>query len=477
MMKRFFAILLTLLMSVLLIACGNNDTDATEIKRVEDIPLPAYKAGQTVTLNVYNWGEYISDGSEDSYDTNFEFEKYFNENLSEKYGGIKIKVEYSTYPTNEDMYSKLKNSAVSYDIVIPSDYMIQKMIEDENGSMLLAFDTSSLSNYGNIDESFKNAYYDPTNSYSVPYTYGMVGVIYNKTMVSAEDVAKQSWGLLWDEKYAGNILQFNNPRDAFATAMYWKGLNINSTESSVWEEALRLLEDQKPILQGYVNDEIFNKMKSESAAIASYYVGDFLTMAEEQENLGFYYPKEGSNYFVDAMCIPTCSSNPHLAKEYINFMLSEEAGVANATYLGYATPNTLVQKNEDYVAAMEEYAYEGENGETAYDLLYNYTPDSVNEYYNSLFPDVTAPACYRSFSTEVQAQVNTLWENLKISGSTELWVHITSITLVVAIVAYAAYITYIKKKRSRDYRMRDKQRMLERKARMQENKNNGTAKN
>ena len=465
MMKRIFAILMILALSLSLFACGGKSTDNDGAICVEDIPLPEYKRGQKVVLNVYNWGEYISDGSEDSYDTNLEFEKYFNENLSEKYGGIQIKVEYTTYPTNEDMYSKLKNSAVSYDVIIPSDYMIQKLREE---GMLLSFDTSSLSNYGNIDPSFLDKYYDPDNSYSVPYTYGMVGIIYNKNMVSEEDVAKKSWGLLWDEKYSGNILQFNNPRDAFATAMYWKGLDINSEDTDVWDEALEILKDQKPILQGYVNDEIFNKMKSESAAIAAYYVGDFLTMAEEQENLGFYYPKEGSNYFIDAMCIPTCSSNPHLAKEYINFMLSEEAAVANATYLGYASPNTAVQNNEEYIEAMNEYAYEGENGETAYDLLYNYTPDSVNETYNALFPNVKDPACYRSFKPEVQAQVNTLWEDLKISGSTELWVHITSITIVVALIGYASYVTYVKKKRSREYRMRDRQKMLERRAKAQE---------
>ena len=464
MMKRIFALVLVLLLSLSLFACGNKDTDDNEVTVIEDMPIPSYKKGQKVVLNVYNWGEYISDGSEDSYDTNKEFEKYFNENLSEKYGGIEIKVEYSTYPTNEDMYSKLKNSAVSYDIVIPSDYMIQKLREE---GMLLAFDTSSLSNYANIDESFRGSYYDPENRYSVPYTYGMVGIIYNKNMVSEEDVAKQSWGLMWDEKYAGNILQFNNPRDAFATAMYWKGLDINSEDSEVWDEALKLLEEQKPLLQGYVNDEIFNKMKSESAAIAAYYVGDFLTMVEEQENLGFYYPKEGSNYFVDAMCIPKCSSNPHLAKEYINFMLGEEAGVANATYVGYASPNTAVQNNDEYIEVMGEYAYEGDNGENAYDLLYNYTPDSVNEYYNHLFPGVNSPACYRSFTPEVQTQVNTLWENLKISGSTELWVHITSITIVVALIGYAAYTTYIKKRRSRDYRLRDKEKMLARRAQNQ----------
>ena len=469
-MKRLATLLIILMLALSLFSCGKKDNDSSVSKSVNDIPLPSYKSGQKVVLNVYNWGEYISDGSEDTLDVNKEFETYFNENLSQKYGGIQIKVEYTTYPTNEDMYSKLKNSAVSYDVVIPSDYMIQKLIEDK---MLLAFDTSSLSNYENIDDSFKNAYYDPNNCYSVPYTYGMLGIIYNKTMVSKEDIAKQSWGLMWDEKYAGNILQFNNPRDAFATAMYWKGIYVNSTDSEDWEEALKLLKEQKPILQGYVNDEIFNKMKSESAAIAAYYVGDFLTMAEEQENLGFYYPKEGSNYFVDAMCIPTSSSNPHLAMEYINFMLSEEIAVANASYIGYASPNNAVKNNEDYIAEMRDYSYEGENGEDAYDLLYNYTPESVNAYYNSLFPDdikSNSPACYRSFSPEVQTQVNTLWEDLKISGSTELWVHITSITLVVAIIGYASYTTYIKKKRSRSYRMRDKQKMLERRANMQNKK-------
>lgn len=457
MMKKLIALLLLLPLVFLLFSCKNKEDGADkQIKSIEEMPLPSYKSGEVISLNVYNWGEYISDGSEDSLDVNLAFEEYFNENLSEKYGGIKIKVEYSTYANNEDMYAKLKNSAVSYDVVIPSDYMIEKM-KDEG--MLLSFDTSTLSNYGNISEDFKNenAYYDTENRYSVPYTYGMVGVIYNKSLVDAEDVKDKSWSLLWNEKYSGNILQFNNPRDAFATAMYWKGMDVNTTEPDVWEDAYELLKEQKPILQGYVNDEIFNKMKSESAAIAAYYVGDFLIMAEEEENLAFYYPKEGVNYFVDAMCIPTCSSNPHLAKEYINFMIGEEAAVANATYIGYASPNTAVINNPDYIEAMDEYAYEGENGESAYDLLYNYMPDDVNAEYNAKFPEVNSPACYRSFNAETQAHVNTLWENLKISGSTELWVHITSIVIVVAIVAYAVYSIYIKKKRSKFYRQRDKE--------------------
>ena len=448
MLKRLLPILVILSLILSLFSCAG-EVDVETGADISDIEMPSYKRGQVVTLNVYNWGEYISDGSEGSLDVNSAFEEYFNKNLSEKYGGIKIKIEYSTYATNEDMYSKLKNSAVSYDIVIPSDYMIQKMREE---GMLLSFDTSLLSNYGNIAESFKDLYYDPTSSYSVPYTYGMMGIIYNKEMVDPKDVADMSWGIMWNPKYAGNILQFNNPRDAFATAMYWAGLDINSTDPEVWGAAYELLVEQKPYLQGYVNDEIFNKMQSESAAIAPYFVGDFLTMSEEEENLAFYYPKEGVNYFVDAMCIPTCSSNPHLALEYINFMIGEEAAIANATYIGYASPNKAVFENQEYIDAMNEYSYVDEDGNGAYELLYGKDPAEVNAYYNSLFESVDEPACYRSFDPTVQTHVNTLWENLKISGSTETWVHVTSITITALVIGYAAYSVYVKKKRSRHYR-------------------------
>ncbi len=436
-----------------LVSCGKRNKEVTQPTD------PIYKSGEVVQLNVYNWGEYISDGSEGSYDTNAEFEKYFNEYLSEKYNGVTVKVNYSTYPTNEDMYSKLKNSASSYDVITPSDYMIERLIAE---NMLYKFDVENdpiITNYQYIIDSFKNPYYDTDASYSVPYTYGMVGIIYNKTLVAPEDVDEEdekSWGLLWNEKYSGNILQFNNPRDAFATAMFWKGLDINSETADVWNEALELLKEQKPILQGYVSDEIFDKMRGESAAIAPYYVGDFLTMAESQENLDFFFPKEGTNYFVDAMCIPITAKHPSIAKEYINFMLSKDAAIANAEYLGYASPHSLVVNDPEYKAYMEEFAYEGENGETAYDLLYDNDPSSVNAYYNSLYPDVKDPACFRNFTPEIQARVNTLWEDLKISGSTELWVHITSIAIVVGVVALAVYSIYVKKKRSRFYRERDK---------------------
>ncbi len=402
-------------------------------------------SGEVITINVYNWGEYISDGFEGSMNVNEEFEKYYYKKF-----GVRVKVNYSTYATNEDMYSKLANSAVNYDIVVPSDYMIEKLIDE---GLLLPFDATSLENWENISEEFRSPYYDENSLYSVPYTWGMMGIIYNKSVVAEEDLG--SWDLLWNDKYAGKILQFNNPRDAFASAMYMAGLDVNSTEPEVWNAALDLLLEQKPILQGYVNDEIYNKMITESAAIAPYFVGDFLVMADQEENLGFYYPEEGVNYFVDAMCIPANSAHPEIAKEYINFMLAEEPAVANATYIGYASPNKLVYENEEYIAAMEEYAYEGENGETAYDLLYAISPSEVNAEYNKVYGDDAT--CYKNFTPEIQSRVNTLWENLKLADSTELWVHITAIGIVAAVLVWAISSIYIKKKRSRFYRYRDRE--------------------
>ncbi len=425
---RKIKLILTLLFATLCIfalaSCGDDDTDKPS-------------GSGTLTLNVYNWGEYISDGSLGSLDVNAAFEDYYYE----KYG-VKVKVNYSTYATNEDMYSKLKNSAVVYDVVIPSDYMIQKMIDED---MLLEFDVESqIDNYEYISEDFKGLYYDPENRYSVPYTYGMMGVIYNTNLVDPEDYESESWGLLWNEKYAGKILQFNNPRDAFGSAMYYKGIDINSTDPADWDAALEILKEQKPLVQGYVNDEIFNKMTTASAAIAPYFAGDYLIMAEQEEALGFYYPTEGTNYFVDAMCIPKNAASPDLAKEYINFMLSEEAAIANAVYIGYASPNTLVKDNEDYIDEM---------GEEAIEILYGSSPTEINADYNARF----GTTCYKSFSPEIQAHVNTLWESLKTENSTELWVHVTAIAIVVGVVAFAVYTTIIKKRRSRDYRLRDRE--------------------
>lgn len=426
-MKKLISVLLTALLaavlSVALTSCGN-DGEASSTG-----------SGKTVTLNVYNWGEYISDGFQGSMDVNAEFEKYYYSKF-----GVKVKVNYTTYATNEDMYSKLKSGAGTYDIVIPSDYMIQKMIEED---MLLPFDARTVENYKYISNEFKGLYYDEDEMYTVPYTYGMMGIIYNTALVDEEDYEKQSWDLLWNSKYSGKILQFNNPRDAFGTAMYLLGLDVNSTDYDVWRTARDKLAEQKSLVQAYVNDEIFNKMTTASAAVAPYFAGDFLTMASQNEDLDFYYPKEGVNYFVDAMCILKNANEPEIAKEYINFMLSEEAAVANAIYVGYASPNTLVLNSSDYLEEM---------GENAIRILYGSSPDEINASYNEMHETT----CYKSFSPEIQAHVNTLWESLKTENSTELWVHITTAVIVGATAALLGYSAYIKRKRSKDYRERDK---------------------
>ena len=394
-----------------------------------------------LTLNVYNWGEYISDGSLGSYDSNKEFERYYFEKF-----GQKVKVNYSTYATNEDMYYKVKSGAGSYDIIVPSDYMIEKMIAED---LLREIDVHGIENYENLDPDFltANCAYDPERKYSVSYAYGVVGIIYNDTMVDEEDVAEQSWGLLWNEKYKGKILQFNNPRDGFATAMYYLGLDVNSTDTDDWDQALEWLKKQKPLVQSYVSDEIFNKMISGSAAIGTYYAGDYITMVDKNDALAFYYPKEGTNVFVDAMCIPKTAKNPKLAEEYINFMLSEEAAVANAIYIGYASPNKLVKENEDYIEEM---------GEEAVEILYG--AEGVNKDY-PFSPEFKAYA-----SDDLEQYVFSLWEELKTENATELWVHITSAVIVLALAGWFSYSYFLRKERSRDYRMRDRKKAAERKA-------------
>lgn len=252
-------------------------------------------------LYVYNWGEYISDGEDDSLDVNAAFE--------EKYG---IEVVYDNYDTNEVMYSKLKGGGVSYDVVIPSDYMIERMIAED---MLEKLDFSNIPNYKYIPEKYRNLAHDPTNEYSVPYTIGMVGLIYNTKMV---EEAPDSWTALWDERYANNILMINNPRDAFAIAQSILGMDYNNESPAAWRVAAELLKEQKNIVPTYVNDEIFLKMESGEAALAPYFAGDFLTMYDNNPDLAFVYPKEGVNFFVDAACILKGAKNKLAAELYID---------------------------------------------------------------------------------------------------------------------------------------------------------------
>ena len=292
------------------------------------------------TLNIYNWGEYMSDGSEGSLDVVKEFEKLTG-----------IKVNYSTYDSNESMYSLIKYGGVSYDIVIPSDYMIERMI---NENMLQKIDTSKLSNYHLIDDKYKGLYYDTNNEYSVPFSVGMVGLIYNSKIVTE---TPDSWSIMWDEKYKNDILTFNNPRDTFAIAQFLLGQDINTTSKKDWNAAAQLLKKQKSVLQAYVMDEVYNKMESGSASIAPYYAGDFLSMLDNNEDLAFVYPKEGTNIFVDAACIPKNAENYEAAMLFINYLLEPEIALANAEYIYYASPNTSVTTNPEYSLLGNEILY------------------------------------------------------------------------------------------------------------------------
>ncbi|MDY4897815.1 MAG: spermidine/putrescine ABC transporter substrate-binding protein [Eubacteriales bacterium] len=401
----FIVILTVILAAVALGLCSCNNDDVT-------------------TLYVYNWGEYISDGSEGTLDVNAAFEEYYYQTYGER-----IKVNYSTYSSNESMYDKISSGTANYDVIIPSDYMIERLISE---GLLAKLNYDNIPNYKYISDDFKgeNVYYDPQNEYSIPYAYGIVGIIYNTKLVDADDPTIGSWGLMWNEKYTGSILQFNNSRDAFGTALYYLGYDVNDATEAQWQEALELLKKQKSVVQGYVMDEVFNKMISGSAAIASYYAGDFFTMYEGNSDLAFYYPKEGTNIYIDAMCIPATSNNQLIAERYIDFMLSEQPAIANAEYTCYASPNLLVTNNQEYIDYMAELHPD------AMKILYSEDNDFETTFYKNL-------------SREKLTMLNSLWEELKIESPIGNSIYIGCGILVAALAVVAVVFVVRKKKRER----------------------------
>ncbi len=371
--------------------------------------LSACDSSYDVVLNVYNWGEYISDGSYDSLDVNKAFEKWYYQEY-----GVRVKVNYDTYDSNESLRAKLEAGSASYDVIIPSDYMIDYFIEHD---MLLELNFDNIPNFEkNIPEQFRNLFYDPENKYTVPYTYGMVGIVYDANIVDEQDTG--SWDLMWSDKYAKQILQFDNSRDAFGTAMYKLGLSVNSKDTADWDKAFAELSTQKPVLKRYVMDQVFNMMESGDAAIAAYYAGDCITMMENASSnvsLDFFYPKDEqgnicTNLFMDAMCIPTCAKNKEIAEAYINFMLSTDLVIdgeacdvarSNAEYIYYATPNSAVYENPEYQESLgmgdEEFDY--------YAMLYPEGFDFAASY---------EKYAYANLDTELLAYISDLWLDLKL---------------------------------------------------------------
>jgi len=329
-------------------------------------------------VNVCSWGEYI----DESLITQFEEE-------------TGILVNYQTAESNEALYSLLKSGAGNYDVIVPSDYMISQLIEED---MLEKLDYSNIPNFSLIDERFKNLPYDPANEYTVPYAWGTIGIIYNTAMI---DEPITSWGAMFDTKYANNVLMFRNSRDAMATALLYLGYSINTTDEAQLREAYELLSTAKDngVYQSFVMDEIYLKMEGGNAAIGAYYAGDYLSMLENNEDLAFVIPEEGSNWFVDAMCVLKDAPHKEEAEAWINFIASTEANLANMDFIWYASPNTY---------ALEQYPayYEEEYGEPLDPEIYEIMAASAE----------TLARCqmYVVLPYETRALYNDLWIQLGI---------------------------------------------------------------
>ncbi|MBQ7398900.1 MAG: spermidine/putrescine ABC transporter substrate-binding protein [Clostridia bacterium] len=337
--------------------------------KVEDESYYEAFRGKGIKLNVFNWGEYISDGSEGTMDVLEEFEKISG-----------IEVVYNNYETNEDLYAKLSagKGNTQYDIIIPSDYMISRMIRE---NMLEKINFDNIPNVSMLDDKYRYPDFDKTGEYSVPYTWGTVGIVYNTKYVDKEDTG--SWDLLWNKKYAGNILMFSNSRDAYGIALKKLGYSLNSTNRDEIEDATELLKEQRSVNQAYVMDQTFDKMENESAYIAPYYAGDCLSMMENNENLAFYYPEEGFNIFIDSICIPKGAKHKEAAEAFINFLCETEVAVANCEYICYFTPHTEAAKVLEFderIYPTEEQLLKAES--------YVALPDSINSIYDSSWIEV-----------------------------------------------------------------------------------------
>ena len=330
-------------------------------------------------VNVCSWGEYIDPALIDQFE--------------EETG---IRVNYQTAESNEALYSLLKSGGGDYDVIVPSDYMIAQLIEED---MLEELNYENIPNFALIDDRFKNLDYDPENKYTVPYTWGTVGIIYNQDMVDGEIT---SWSALYDEAYAGDVLLINNSRDAIGMALKYLGYSVNTTSEAEITQAYQLLAEatDKGVYQGKVMDAIFQKMEGGNAAIASYYAGDFLSMMDNtEEPLAFVVPEEGSNWFVDAMCLLKDAPHREEAEAWINFLTSTEASLANMDYIWYASPNR---------EALEQYpAY--------YEELYG-EPLDEEIYQIMAAPEDVLERCeiYTSLPASTRALYNKLWIQLGI---------------------------------------------------------------
>lgn len=346
-MKKWLLALIGVSYALSLCACGSDTSSNGEVI-------------------VYNWGEYIDP----------EVLTRFTEETG-------IKVVYDEYETNEIMYPKVENGASAYDCICPSDYMIAKMIQND---LLSEINFDNIPNYSNIDPEYitQSQEFDPENKYSVPYTCGTVGILYNPDMV---DDPVDSWGILWDEKYEGNILMQDSVRDAFMVAQKYLGYSMNSTNQYELEECKDLLIKQKPLVQAYVVDQARDKMIGEEAAMAVIYSGEYLYTKNENPKLEYAIPKEGTNVWIDSWVIPKNAPNKENAEKFIDFLCKPEIAKMNFDYITYATPNKAARDLIDPEIANDKSLFPDLNSLNNLET-YLYLGEEGDELYNSMWKEV-----------------------------------------------------------------------------------------
>ncbi len=329
-------------------------------------------------INVYSWGEFISNGVDGTLDVNKEFTK--------KTG---IKVNYKTFQNNEELFAKLIGGGADYDVIIPSDYMVSRLIEND---MLEPLNFDNIPNYSFISPDFKNLDFDPQNKYSVPYVWGLIGIFYNKSEIQKNE-DEITWDILWDEKYKNKILMFDNARDSFAISLLRLGYSINTVNPQAWREAANQLIIQKKLVQAYVMDQIFDKMSNGEAVLAPYYSGDAATLLKTNSDIGFVIPKSGTNKFVDSMCIPKNSRHKIQAEKYINFMCETDIALANVKKTGYSTPHTEAYNKLSNEIKNNKIFYPDESKMKNSQVFIN-LPDNINKFMDELWVEVKSGGAY-----------------------------------------------------------------------------------
>lgn len=400
-MKKRISLFLVALMLFCTFALPVYAEEEDELLSAETVEYYHSLGLQGTTLNVYNWGEYIDD---EEVDVVAAFESLTG-----------CKVNYTTFESNENMYSKLAGGGVSYDVIVPSDYMIERLVSEER---LEKLDYTNIPNYAKYFDSEQYGYLveGEIEQYAVIYNVGTTVLIYNTKYV---DEKPASWDVLWDAQYKGRVLMFNNPRDAFAIAQALLGQDLNTVSKEDWDAAAQLLiEQREKVSPQYVMDEVFNLMESGDYAFATYYAGDYELMAESNPDLDFVFPQEGVNTFYDAMCIPVGSQNKRGAEAFINFMMEPEIALANAEYIYYATPNKAVIENDAYSLIDSEAVY----------------PEEV---------PIAQP--FHNLPTDTLQYMNTLW--MKVKGENNSKGLYIGLSVSLAVIAVVITINVLHKKR------------------------------